>query len=124
MIDEIQKSIIEYSDEEELIKDKLIDLYLKVKIRDNDSVGNYSEDQLRMEKLNIKQSGVNELTLIDYIQLSVEFILRMDDFQKTQNKVIILGHLTHEKSPPIKVPRIKMKKVHENLQSLDTVNHR
>lgn len=72
------------------IKNALIDLYLSVKIRTNEEIDIYDEHKLENERDKLKaQNKVDEITLIDYIKLSIEILMNMkfEDFQKESNLV-------------------------------------
>lgn len=75
-------------DQLETIKDALIDLYLSVKIRTNDEIDGYNEDKLAQERDKLKHGNrVDEMTLIEYIKLSIEILMNMkhEDFEKETN---------------------------------------
>lgn len=72
----------------EQIKSALIDLYLSVKIRTNEEIDVYDENQLAKERKKLEcQNKVDEMTLIEYIKLSIEILMNMkyEDFEKEAN---------------------------------------
>jgi hypothetical protein len=59
----------------ETLKQALLELYLSVKIRSDEEIDNYTEDQFKQEK---KAMGeVDGFTLIDYIKSSIEILMNM-----------------------------------------------
>lgn len=77
-------------DQLEIIKDALIDLYLSVKIRTNEEIDVYDENKLGVEREKLKgQNKVDEMTLIEYIKLSIEILMNMkyEDFEKEANMI-------------------------------------
>jgi hypothetical protein len=68
----------------------LIDLYLSVKIRTNEEIDVYDENKLGQEREKLKNaSKVDEMTLIEYIKLSIEILMNMkyEDFEKEANMI-------------------------------------
>jgi hypothetical protein len=61
------------------IKEAILELYLSVKIRSDDEIDNYNEQQFMNEKAALRE--VDGYTLIDYIKSSVEVLMdmKMDD---------------------------------------------
>lgn len=53
----------------------MLELYLSVKIRSDDEIDNYNEDQFKKEKEQMKD--VDGFTLIDYIKSSIEILMNM-----------------------------------------------
>jgi hypothetical protein len=53
----------------------LLELYLSVKIRSDDEIDNYTEEQFKQEKLQMME--VDGFTLIDYIKSSIEILMNM-----------------------------------------------
>jgi hypothetical protein len=69
----------------DIVRDHLIDLYLSVKIRTNDEIDLYDENRLEIEREKLRTTNkVDELTLIDYIKLSIEIMMNMkyEDFER------------------------------------------
>ena len=71
------------------LKEALLELYLSVKIRSDDEIDNYTEEQFKKEKELMKE--VDGFTLIDYIKSSVEILMNMkieeNDNQSSEEKV-------------------------------------
>ena len=57
------------------LKEALLELYLSVKIRSDDEIDNYTEEQFKKEKEHMRE--VDGFTLIDYIKSSVEILMNM-----------------------------------------------
>ena len=57
------------------LKEALLELYLSVKIRSDDEIDNYTEEQFKLEKEQMKE--VDGFTLIDYIKSSIEILMNM-----------------------------------------------
>jgi hypothetical protein len=57
------------------LKEALLELYLSVKIRSDEEIDGYTEEQFRIEKEQMKD--VDGFTLIDYIKSSVEILMNM-----------------------------------------------
>lgn len=59
----------------EELKDALVDLYLKVKVRSSEEIEQYNSDQMRVEKSELKET--TGLTLVEYIRSNVEILLNI-----------------------------------------------
>ncbi|CDW75501.1 UNKNOWN [Stylonychia lemnae] len=59
----------------ETLKEALLELYLSVKIRSDDEIDAYTEDQFKVEKEQMRE--VDGFTLIDYIKSSIEILMNM-----------------------------------------------
>eukprot|EP00347_Sterkiella_histriomuscorum_P017361 403349677 len=59
----------------ETLKEALLELYLSVKIRSDDEIDCYTEEQFKQEKDMMKE--VDGFTLIDYIKSSIEILMNM-----------------------------------------------
>lgn len=57
------------------LKEALLELYLSVKIRSDEEIDNYTEEQFKEEKEQMKE--VDGFTLIDYIKSSIEILMNM-----------------------------------------------
>ena len=57
------------------LKEAILELYLSVKIRSDEEIDNYTEEQFRIEKEQMKE--VDGFTLIDYIKSSIEILMNM-----------------------------------------------
>lgn len=57
------------------MKEALLELYLSVKIRSDEEIDNYTEEQFKEEKEQMK--NVDGFTLIDYIKSSIEILMNM-----------------------------------------------
>ena len=57
------------------LKEAILELYLSVKIRSDEEIDNYTEEQFRIEKEQMKE--VYGFTLIDYIKSSIEILMNM-----------------------------------------------
>lgn len=53
----------------------MLELYLSVKIRSDEEIDNYTEEQFKQEKELMKE--VDGFTLIDYIKSSIEILMNM-----------------------------------------------
>jgi hypothetical protein len=88
MTDQKKKGRQHPEDQLLIIKSALIDLYLSVKIRTNEEIDIYDENQLAKERKKLEsQNKVDEMTLIEYIKLSIEILMNMkyEDFEKEAN---------------------------------------
>ena len=65
-------------DERTIIKDALIELYLGVKIRHKNDINNYDKDVLKREKRQLLEANTDELTIIEYINCSVDILINMN----------------------------------------------
>ncbi len=59
----------------ETLKQALLELYLSVKIRSDEEIDNYTEEQFKQEKKQMLE--VDGFTLIDYIKSSIEILMNM-----------------------------------------------
>lgn len=59
----------------EEVREALIDLYLKVKVRSSEEIEQYNSDQMRQEKDELKET--TGITLIEYIRSNVEILLNI-----------------------------------------------
>jgi len=78
----------------------LIDLYLSVKIRSNDEIDKYDNDQLEKERVEFKnQDHYDVLKLINYIKISIEILMKMrsEDFNEEKNKILLTRKLQKPK---------------------------
>jgi hypothetical protein len=78
----------------------LIDLYLSVKIRSNDEIDKYDNDQLEKERIEFKnQDHYDVLKLINYIKISIEILMKMrsEDFNEEKNKILLTRKLQKPK---------------------------
>jgi hypothetical protein len=57
------------------LKEAILELYLSVKIRSDDEIDNYTEEQFREEKRQMR--NVDGFTLVDYIKSSIEILMNM-----------------------------------------------
>lgn len=57
------------------LMEALIDLYLSVKIRSNEEIDNFGEDQLSKERSKLR--NVEPYTILDYIKTSIEILMNM-----------------------------------------------
>jgi hypothetical protein len=57
------------------LKEALLELYLSVKIRSDDEIDNYTEEQFKQEKKQMRE--VDGFTLVDYIKSSIEILMNM-----------------------------------------------
>ena len=57
------------------LKEALLELYLSVKIRSDDEIDNYTEEQFRLEKKQMRE--VDGFTLVDYVKSSIEILMNM-----------------------------------------------
>ena len=78
----------------------MIDLYLSVKIRSNDEIDKYDNDQLEKERVEFKnQDHYDVLKLINYIKISIEILMKMrsEDFNEEKNKILLTRKLQKPK---------------------------
>ena len=78
----------------------MIDLYLSVKIRSNDEIDKYDNDQLEKERIEFKnQDHYDVLKLINYIKISIEILMKMrsEDFNEEKNKILLTRKLQKQK---------------------------
>ncbi len=78
----------------------MIDLYLSVKIRSNDEIDKYDNDQLEKERIEFKnQDHYDVLKLINYIKISIEILMKMrsEDFNEEKNKILLTRKLQKPK---------------------------
>lgn len=59
----------------EILREALVDLYLKVKVRSSEDIEQYNSDQMKKEKQEL--TDTTGLTLIDYIKSNVEILLNI-----------------------------------------------
>jgi hypothetical protein len=57
------------------LKEALLELYLSVKIRSDEEIDGYTEEQFKVEKRQMRE--VDGFTLIDYIKSSIEILMNM-----------------------------------------------
>ena len=74
----------------ENLKDALVDLYLKVKVRSSEEIENYNSSQMQVEKRELEDTS--GIVLIEYIRQNVEILLNIKSDQD-ENSVS-----EHEKS--------------------------
>ena len=55
----------------------MIDLYLSVKIRKNQEIDTYDDQKLTIERTQLIDDNVNSLDLVEYIQTSIEILMKM-----------------------------------------------
>ena len=78
----------------------MIDLYLSVKVRSNDEIDKYDNDQLEKERIEFKnQDHYDVLKLINYIKISIEILMKMrsEDFNEEKNKILLTRKLQKQK---------------------------
>ena len=59
----------------EELKEALVDLYLKVKVRSSEEIEQYNSEQMRDEKNELKDTS--GITLVEYIRSNVEILLNI-----------------------------------------------
>jgi len=57
------------------LKEAILELYLSVKIRSDEEIDLYTEEQFKIEKKQMRE--VDGFTLIDYIKSSIEILMNM-----------------------------------------------
>ena len=57
------------------LKEALLELYLSVKIRSDEEIDNYTQEQFQREKEQMQE--VDGFTLIDYVKSSIEILMNM-----------------------------------------------
>jgi hypothetical protein len=63
-----------------------------VKIRSNDEIDKYDNEQLEKERVEFKKKDhYDALKLINYIKISIEILMKMrsEDFNEEKNKVLL-----------------------------------
>jgi hypothetical protein len=58
-----------------MLREAVLELYLSVKIRADDEIDNFTEDQLEEEKEQMKE--VDGFTILEYIKNSIEIMMNM-----------------------------------------------
>lgn len=72
------------SDHNKIIHESIIDLYLQVKIRSNDQIDKFGQEQYNLERERLLKFG--SLTVLDYIKTSIEILMQMKlDEDKTND---------------------------------------
>lgn len=59
----------------EELRDALVDLFLKVKVRSSEEIENYNSDQMRIEKKELEDTP--GIALVEYIKSNVEILLNI-----------------------------------------------
>jgi hypothetical protein len=69
------------------LKEAILELYLSVKIRSDDEIDGYTEEQFKLEKQEMRQ--VDGFTLIDHIKSSIEILMnmKMEDNNEGESKI-------------------------------------
>ena len=67
------------------VRNKLIDLYLSVKIRKSEDIKNITSELINQEKKDLKKIGL--LDIINYIQNSIEILVEMRAMEKYEEKL-------------------------------------
>lgn len=57
------------------LKEAILELYLSVKIRSDEEIDEYTEEQFKLEKKQMRE--VDGFTLIDHIKSSIEILMNM-----------------------------------------------
>lgn len=73
---------MEKSENSSLI-DKLIDLYLSVKVRSAEDIENFTKEKREKERGSLL--GINPLLIIDYIKSSIEILLSLKEEQNRKS---------------------------------------
>ena len=69
----------------EEIGNKLIELYLCVKVRKSDDIHNMTPESINQEKMNLKKIPL--LDIINYIQNSLDILIEMKSLEKYEEKL-------------------------------------
>ena len=69
----------------EVVRNKLIDLYLSVKIRKSEDIKNITSDLINQEKKGLKK--ISLLDIINYIQNSIEILVEMRAMEKYEEQL-------------------------------------
>jgi hypothetical protein len=69
----------------EEIRNKLIDLYLSVKVRKTEDIKNINQEYINKERKSLKKIGL--IDIINYIQNSIEILVEMRAMEKYEEKV-------------------------------------
>ena len=59
----------------QVLHEAIIDLYLQVKVRSNDEIDRFSQDQLKKERERLLK--FDSLTVLDYIKTSIEILMQI-----------------------------------------------
>ena len=84
--DNIKSKMAKTSYTMEMIQEELIDLYLSVKIRKNDEIEQYDNDQLEKERDALMSENLTPGTLIEYIKSSIEILMALKFDSKEAEK--------------------------------------
>lgn len=82
-LDQSSQSAAEKDDEAEVRK-ALIDLYLSVKIRKNEEIDKFDSKQLDKERNELMEEQYPILTLVNYIQTSIEILMKLKNEQEVR----------------------------------------
>ena len=69
----------------EEIRNKLIDLYLSVKVRKTEDIKNINQEYINKERKSLKKIGL--IDIINYIQNSIEILVEMRATEKYEEKL-------------------------------------
>ena len=60
-----------------MLHEAIIDLYLQVKVRSNDEIDRFGQDQFKKERERLLK--FDSLTVLDYIKTSIEILMQIKD---------------------------------------------
>lgn len=72
-----QSNIHQYSMGSQVLHEAIIDLYLQVKVRSNDEIDRFGQDQFKKERERLLK--FDSLTVLDYIKTSIEILMQIKD---------------------------------------------
>ena len=61
----------------QVLHEAIIDLYLQVKVRSNDEIDRFGQDQFKKERERLLK--FDSLTVLDYIKTSIEILMQIKD---------------------------------------------
>ena len=67
-----------------MLHEAIIDLYLQVKVRSNDEIDRFGQDQLKKERERLLK--FDSLTVLDYIRTSIEILMQLKEEGNDRNK--------------------------------------
>jgi len=67
-----------------VLHEAIIDLYLQVKVRSNDEIDRFGQDQFKKERERLLK--FDSLTVLDYIRTSIEILMQLKEEGNDRNK--------------------------------------
>ena len=75
---------VDWTEDPDEVKEKLIELFLNVKVRSKDEISEFNEDKLEEEKEKLSESSI--LSLVGYIKTSIEILMNLKVEDYMENK--------------------------------------